>query len=114
MCFENLPEVVVSFNNEDDVKFIVAVVSKLSGENKTVLRGSDLTHHEYILGRLETEIGDEDKQINCLGGGNLAIDKHKKNILAYSESHDYGRESNRNQTIEMLQRAFPDHSVIGR
>lgn len=49
--------------------------------------------------------------VKCIGGGQIRIDPDRKTIGTWDFSGSYGREPDRQQTVVMLQNAFPGFKV---
>lgn len=109
MDINNLPEVKV--DPRGGFKYIVAVVSDQNGNQKTVIRADETCEaHAYIMGDLVEEVGPE-IDIECIGGGRIRVDPDRRTIEIWKFSEAYGQEPDRQQTVAMLQNAFPGFKV---
>ena len=49
--------------------------------------------------------------IDCIGGGQMCFYQDIKTIKLWGKSFEYGKEPDRQQTIKLLQEAYPDFQV---
>ncbi len=106
----SVPDVIVDTPNGE--KFIVAEV-RINDHKKLVIRAlSKCKYHFDIENKLRAEVRPLGLMAWCVGGGKYRIDSNQKTILIWSESGEFGREPDRNKTVEMLQQAFPEFVVI--
>ena len=110
---ENFDEVVVEPFH--DCKYIVVELSNVKGETKIVMRGSkDIKSHADILEWLEAQTAATSLGVTCIGGGRLKIDHQAKTIEVHDYSDSFGREPDRQQTVRMLESAFPEFRTVER
>lgn len=113
MCLDTLQEVVI--DPSDGYKFIVANVTDGNGGTKMVVRANqDCKYHRDILAILRREVRPFGLDARCIGGGRIEITPEAKTIRIWDDSGDFGKEPNRQQTVRMLQAAFPEFQVSGR
>lgn len=113
-----LREVVI--DPSGDMKFIVATINGCDDyRNKLFIRASKLYQdHRSNLFALNYEMENMRRFANraaravCIGGGRITINPKKKTILIYGESGDFGKEPDRQQTVKMLQAAYPKFKVV--
>lgn len=67
-----------------------------------------INSHKKLVDLLESSL---QRRVNCLGGGMLYISAQKKQVFVWDESVSYGAED-REVTIQMLQKHFPELSVV--
>ena len=107
---KNVLDVVIDTPNSG--KFIVAEV-RINDTKKLVVRAlKNCKYHFDIETKLRAEVRSLGMMAWCIGGGKYRIDNDRKTLLIWSESGEFGREPDRNKTVEMLQRAFPEFTII--
>ena len=50
----------------------------------------------------------------CIGGGYLYVDSDAKKIVVWGTSSRYGTEPDRKQTVDALQKQYPEYYVFAR
>ncbi|MCL5733254.1 MAG: hypothetical protein M1334_01140 [Patescibacteria group bacterium] len=111
-----VPEVVIDSSPEDDLycKFIVAQLADGNGGSRLVVRASRrYEYHSEILAALRRKLKPRGLKARCIGGGIIKIDHKAKAISIWADSATYGREPDRQRTVQMLQAAFPEFQVSG-
>ena len=112
MNINDVKEVVVAMDKRSDFKFIVAELTDGSGGKRLVVRANaNYSHHESILLALQKEVTSSDLNADCVGGGWIRIVHAVKTISICGKSGDFGEEPDRQQTVRMLQAAFPEFQV---
>lgn len=107
---ESIPDVFIDTSGGE--KFIVAEV-RINDIKKLVIRAlNKCKYHFDIETKLRAEVRPLGLMAWCVGGGKYRIDNDLKTLLIWSESGEFGREPDRNKTVEMLQRAFPEFTII--
>ena len=112
MTINEVLEVVV--DPENSHKFIVAELSDGNGGKRLVVRAPKYVRYELhadILEFLQKEVGSSGLKARCIGGGVISINTEKKTIKIWDDSGEFGEEPDRQETIRMLQVAFPEFSV---
>lgn len=87
MNLEEISEVII--DSEGDFKFV-----QLKYKEKTILYGnSEGILHRNLYHLFLDEFGNEfeNRNIICVGGGRICIDKENKILEAYNYSDDYGK-----------------------
>lgn len=110
--FEAIPEVVV--DNEGGYKFIVVELSDASGRKRLVVRGEQTRrHHRRVFSLFSRIEGWFENGIvrKPLGGGKIRVSQAEKIVRIWGKSHRYGLELNRDLTVELLRKAFPDFQI---
>lgn len=95
-------------------KYILASFVDPNGKERKLVRTYNLKAHEYIFQQLISELtekGVEYGSRTCLGGGYIFVDNEEKVIMIYGYSLSYGAEPDRDETIQILQEAYPEFRV---
>lgn len=87
-------------------KFIVAYVS---GRKVVWAPSASISEHKELLASLEGELG---FGVSVNGGGWLYIHETTKQIFVWGQSVRYGEETDRSETVEMLEEFFTDYAVL--
>lgn len=88
-------------------KYIVARI-----EYKRVVLWADNPYvewHKELVESLEAQV--QGMHVGCLGGGMLYVSESVHMIFIWDQSTTWGRED-REQTAQMLKRAFPEFSIV--
>ena len=110
MNLETLQEVVI--DRCDSYKFIVANVTDDNDNSKLVVRvNNHYAIHAEILFILREEVRPLGLKACCIGGGRIEINPEAKTIRIWDKSTGFGEEPDRQQTIRMLQAAYPEFQV---
>ena len=113
MHLDTLQEVVI--DPRDGYKFIVANVTDGNGGTRMVVRAKrDCQYHNDILAILRREVRPLGLNAHCIGGGYIKISPEAKTIRIWDDSGVFGKEPDRQQTVRMLQAAFPEFQVSGQ
>lgn len=109
MTLEEIPVVVIDFTGYR--KFIVAQLT-LGESTKTILRtGDSYGAHKDILVALWEGLRGSDIKANCPGGGFIMVNRDQKTIDLSGYSVAFGREPDRQETVRLIQAAYPDFTV---
>lgn len=110
MHLDTLQEVTI--DPRGNYKFIVANVTDGNGGTKMVVRANqNCKYHGDILAVLRREMRPLGLNVHCIGGGNIKISPDAKTIHISDYSSIFGKEPDRQQTVRMLQAAFPEFQV---
>lgn len=111
MTLTDVPEVVV--DPSGGYKFIVAKLTDSNGKEKLVVRAMEehCDYHDDILNWLKREVSSSGLKTFCIGGGRIEVSPDEKIIRIWGESGAFGKEPNREETVRMLQAAFPEFQV---
>lgn len=102
----------VLIDPEGGYKFIIVEVIDLVGERKRVVRASESPrYHAEILRDMKLYELKDGLTAICVGGGRIVVAPVAKIIEIWGRSGDFGKEPDRNETVRMLQEAFPDFTV---
>lgn len=83
-----------------------------SGEKKQVVRaGEGYKYHADILILMKRYELKDGLTAKCVGGGRIVVAPVAKIIEIWGRSGDFGKEPDRNETVRMLQAAFPYFTV---
>src|SRR3989344_4238136 len=98
----------VKIDSRGGYKFIVAVITDTDGAKLLVVRADEsCSYHRDILSKLRYEVRPLGLDARCIGGGQISINPETKNISIRGSSGDFGVEPDRNETVRMLQEAYP-------
>ncbi|MCI0533579.1 hypothetical protein L0Y49_05175 [bacterium] len=108
-ALQNVPT--VSIDPSGGYKFIVAKITDGSGGQKLVIRANgQCDYHRDILEDLRDQING--LNASCIGWGRIEHDPDAKTIKIWDSSGDFGGyEPDRDETVRMLQEAYPDYEV---
>ncbi|MDO8482682.1 MAG: hypothetical protein Q7S86_02600 [bacterium] len=112
MTLNEVPEVVV--DPEDNYKFIVVELTDVNSNKRLVVRAKarpGFKYHSDILDLLCHDVFSSGLKARCIGGGSIEINSQVKTIYIWSYSGDFGREPDRQETVRILQVAFPEFQV---
>lgn len=113
MYLDTLQE--VDITPDGGYKFIVANVIDGNDKSKLVVRANrTCDHHCDILAILQREVRPHGLYTKCVGGGRIKINLDAKTIHIWDYSDVFGKEPDRQQTVRMLQAAFPEFQVSGQ
>jgi len=91
-------------------KFVVALLIDSDGFTKLVVVARNVSwKHDTIFGNLETRMRNGEIAVKRLGGG--FIDISDKEIGLHGESMDCGAESDPQETVRLIQAAYPNLKV---
>lgn len=111
MTLADVPEVVV--DPSGGYKFIVAKLTDNNGEEKLVVRANkDCNYHNHILEMLCREVQQNGLKTYCIGGGQIQVNPEAKTIFIWDDSSAFGKEPDRQETVRMLQKEFPESQII--
>ena len=110
MVLTDVSEVVIDLYEGN--KFIVAMLIDTNGEERLVVRANArCVNHSHIHDLLLEEVRPNGLRAALLGGGSIQVNHKAKTIRIWGKSGDFGQEPDRQQTVAMLQKAFPDFQV---
>lgn len=94
-------------------KYIAVKLVDGSGFEKLVVRANEeCINHMDILSLLWEEINPSDSRPCWVGGGQIWVSPKEKIIHIWGRSGDFGQEPDRQQTVSLLQKTFPDFQII--
>src|SRR3989344_9469977 len=110
MTLNDVQEVVI--DPSGGYKFIVAKLTDSNGGEKLVVRAQEnCGYHNDILNLLRHEVRPSGLNARCIGGGRIEINPEAKTIRIWSKRGGFGAEPDRQETVRMLQAAFPEFQV---
>jgi len=114
VTINDVPEVVIDALG-GGYKFIVARLTDERGSERIVIRADEkLGYHDDLLRALRREVllvEPAVPTVRCFGGGRIEINPDQKTIRIWDSSAAFGEEPDRQQTVQMLQTAFPDFQI---
>jgi len=115
VIISEVPKVVVA--PKDNFKFIVAELLDENDGKELVIRANTeerCKFHVNILDLLIQEVRLCGLRVRCVGGGFITINSETKTIRICDDSGQFGKEPDRQETVRMLQVAFPDYQILAQ